>query len=151
VSDLRSRLIRLAHSRPDLRPHLLPLVAGRNVVVMDVDPKFYFEVGIVTPRREAHRVRFMFSRTGTERQGVDYVNANLSAPLEKDLAEHLLEKWNRRVNRAGYEPGDKYVGPNEATFLRGSLLRDATKAAQVAGTRAGAARVTLMAILLSTR
>jgi hypothetical protein len=25
---LRSRLIRLAHSRPDLRPHLLPLVKG---------------------------------------------------------------------------------------------------------------------------
>ena len=26
MSDLRTRLIRLAHSRPDLRPHLLPLV-----------------------------------------------------------------------------------------------------------------------------
>lgn len=27
MSDLRSRLIRLAHTNPELRPHLLPLVA----------------------------------------------------------------------------------------------------------------------------
>ena len=28
MSDLRSRLVRLAHSRPDLRPHLLPILAS---------------------------------------------------------------------------------------------------------------------------
>ena len=28
MSNLRSKLVRLAHSRPDLRPHLLPLLAG---------------------------------------------------------------------------------------------------------------------------
>jgi len=28
MSDLRSRIVRLAHARPELRPHLLPLVEG---------------------------------------------------------------------------------------------------------------------------
>jgi len=147
MSDLRSRLIRLAHTNPDLRPHLLPLVAGKDVVVMDVSPKFYIDRSLM----RAVRVRFMFGVSGTERQGTHYVNANLSAPLEKDLAEHLTERWNRYVHHTEYEPDDEYVGPNEATFLRGSLLRDATKAAQVAGARAGAARVTLEAIVTPTR
>lgn len=29
MSDLRSKIVRLAHARPDLRPHLLPLVTDR--------------------------------------------------------------------------------------------------------------------------
>ena len=37
MSDLRSKIVRLAHARPDLRPHLLPLVtdrvAGRGIPV----------------------------------------------------------------------------------------------------------------------
>lgn len=31
MSELRSRIIRLAHERSDLRPHLLPLIAVRKV------------------------------------------------------------------------------------------------------------------------
>ena len=40
MSDLRSKIVRLAHARPDLRPHLLPLVtdrvAGRGVAIDDL-------------------------------------------------------------------------------------------------------------------
>jgi len=37
MSDLRSRIIRLAHTNPDLRPHLLPLVSGR-VAAVEITP-----------------------------------------------------------------------------------------------------------------
>ena len=40
MSDLRSKIVRLAHARPDLRPHLLPLVservAGRGIPFHDL-------------------------------------------------------------------------------------------------------------------
>jgi len=40
ADTLRTRLIRLAHTRPDLRPHLLPLVASAadDLEVVRVDP-----------------------------------------------------------------------------------------------------------------
>ena len=36
MSDLRTRLIRLAHSNPELRPHVLPLVAAAKLPVADL-------------------------------------------------------------------------------------------------------------------
>lgn len=36
-SALRTRIIRLAHSRPDLRPHLLPLIASEGDAVAGSD------------------------------------------------------------------------------------------------------------------
>lgn len=36
-TNLRSRIIRLAHSRPDLRPHLIPLVASSGRTAGNVD------------------------------------------------------------------------------------------------------------------
>lgn len=147
MTSLHAQLVRLAHANPTLRPYLLSLVAAREVVRMVVSPKFSIHPDL----KRASRVGFAFGVSGTERQGTDYVNMSLSAPWEPALAAHLSEQWDRYVHHVEYEPGDKYVGPDDATFLRGSLLRDALKAAQVAGKRSGAQVVTLKAIITPTR
>jgi hypothetical protein len=120
---------------------------ANQAVQVVVSPKFHIDDNL----KRASRVRFMFAVSGTERQGIDYVNATLSAPLEPDLVTHLTTRWDRLVHYTEYEPGDKYVGPEDASFLHGSLLQDVTRAALVCGKRAGASVVTLKAIVTPTR
>jgi hypothetical protein len=39
MSDLRSKVIRLAHTKPELRPHLLPLLTGQSKQAAKPSPK----------------------------------------------------------------------------------------------------------------
>lgn len=152
MPSLLSKVIRVAHDNPTLRPHLLPIIGkhARGVVQMTVAKDFY----ISTDLKRASRVGFMFAVSGSERQGTLYVNQNLSSPWEPDLAAHLSERWDRKVH-----PGEHEHDPNwekssflkDPSFLRGALLRDALKAAQVVGKKAGASTVELRAIVPPTR
>lgn len=45
MSDLRARVIRLAHERPDLRPHLLPLLNAQTKVAWSRLPDDAFDFG----------------------------------------------------------------------------------------------------------
>ena len=151
--NLRSRLIRLAAAKPELRADLLPLVAGQvreaaDRVRMTVSPDFRINSNL---RRNTRRVRFVFGVSGTERQGTLYVNTDLSAPLSPTLEAHLNELWEREVHYNDYDPSDTYEGLPDEDYLSGPLLRDATRAARVAGARAGADAVVLKAIESPTR
>jgi hypothetical protein len=151
---LRSRLIRLAAARPDLRPDLLPLLrpspAARTAggVRMTVSPDFHISPDL---RRNTRRVVFVFGASGTARQGTLYINADLSAPLSPTLEAHLNELWERRVHYTEYNPSDTYEGLPDKDYLSGALLRDAERAAQVAGKRAGADVIVLRSIESPTR
>lgn len=151
MSELRTRLIRLAAARPDLRSDLLPLLrraAGdwefaAGGVRMTVSPNFHINPDL---RRNTRRVMFVFGVSGTERQGTLYVNADLSAPLSPTLEAHLNELWQRKVRYTEYDPSDTYEGLPDEDYLSGALLRDATRAAREAGARAGADVVVLKSI-----
>lgn len=142
--SLRTRTLHLAHARTDLRPHLLPLLTAASPVTMTVSPKFYIERDL----KDARRIRYVFAVQGTERQGLDYVNANLTTPLPPALVAHLAERWDRFVH---HKEGPSNQGPSDASFLEGALLREAQKAANIVGRRAGAATVELRALTTPTR
>lgn len=149
MSELRTRIIRLAAARPDLRPDLLPLLRraaegfAAGGVRMIVSPNFYISPDL---RRNTRRVMFVFGVSGTERQGTLYINADLSAPFSPTLEAHLNELWQRKVRYTEYDPSDTYKGLPDEDYLSGALLRDASRAARDAGARAGADAVVLKSI-----
>ena len=59
TGELRAKVIRLAHTRPDLRPHLLPLLAARKVAYARIPDGF---------------VSFGYKGVGAETAGLQMAN-----------------------------------------------------------------------------
>lgn len=55
--SLRSKLIRLAHEKPEMRPHLLPLLAGQKTAASEIEiddlPREQAKIFKVFPRHDA--------------------------------------------------------------------------------------------------
>jgi len=91
--DLRAKVIRLAHSRPDLRPHLLPLLSkdARTKEAWMRLPDSYFDFGYEGPNAEAAGL----SMAGAVRKVVTQMKEHARTSW-KELAATLV--LNKRVD-----------------------------------------------------
>ena len=82
--NLRSRIIRLAHTRPDLRPHLLPLL--KEAADVPVTP----QVGDI-----------LYSSWGYDQTNIDFYEVRKvtgSMVVIQELEKRVVRDWGHTVN-----------------------------------------------------
>lgn len=93
-NDLRSKLIRLAHANPALRPHLLPLVK---------DAAFY--------RNDPRWIKAKYP--GVDKKGTPFKKGEevLYWPSSKEImaGDYAKNAWERFLSEKGDEEGDPYA------------------------------------------
>ena len=122
--NLRSKLIRLAHAQPDLRPHLLPLLSRTAEDGWDVSAELrrsltdlraarvlMGQMNNMTPfsnyyKGEHGRVRTALIKAATATYNLAKAEGNL--PLAQLIRNYLGEVKAKRSGSAGYELTDYF-------------------------------------------
>ena len=102
MSDLRSKVIRLAHEKPELRKHLLPLLKEANVYGVQVGDYFEREGNFYKVLQTKGKTTIVLQSVGAK--SVD--TRGQYRMLVPDPSKTTGKPFSRRVDSTGYVKGE---------------------------------------------